>query len=58
MDSLLHRNALPKDGQEAVLLTNWYIQEYVLPFMDQEDLTGFDPMDEGQVDISDITGKR
>ena len=58
VDSLLHRNALPKDGQEAVLLTNWYIQEYVLPFMDQEDLTGFDPMDEGQVDISDITGNR
>lgn len=46
------------NGQEAVLLTNWYIQEFVLPYLDQEDVTGFDPMDEEQVDISDIVGKR
>lgn len=45
------------DGQEALLLTNWYIQEFVLPYLDQEDVTGFDPMDENQVDISDVTGK-
>ncbi len=42
------------DGQEAVLLTNWYVQKFVLPYLDQEDITGFDPMDENQVDISDI----
>ena len=42
------------DGQEAALLTNWYIQEFVLPYLDQEDITGFDPMDESQVDISDL----
>ena len=39
------------DGQEAVLLTNWYIQEFVLPYLEQDDITGFDPMDEDQVDI-------
>ncbi len=38
-------------GQEALLLTNWYVQEFVLPYLDQEDVTGFDPMDETQVDI-------
>lgn len=43
------------DGQEGALLTNWYIQEFVLPNLDQDDVTGFDPMDENQVDISDIT---
>ena len=42
------------DGQEAVLLTNWYVQKFVLPYLEQEDITGFDPMDEEQVDISDI----
>lgn len=38
----------------AVLLVNWYIQEEVLPYLDQEEITGFDPMDETQVDISDL----
>ncbi len=42
------------DGREAAMLANWYIQEYILPYLDQEDVTGFDPMDEDQVDISDI----
>lgn len=41
------------DGQEASLLTNWYIQEFVLPYLEKEDITGFDPMDEEQVDIHD-----
>ena len=58
VDSLMYRADNYRDGQEATLLTNWYIQEFVLPFMDQEDVTGFDPMDESQVDISEITGKR
>ena len=40
----------------AVLLTNWYITEQVLPYLDKEEVTGFDPMDESQVDISDIIG--
>lgn len=40
------------DGQEGCLLTNWYVQEFVLPYLDQEDVTGFDPMDENQVDVS------
>ena len=44
-----------KDEEEvAVLLVNWYIQEQVLPYLDQEEITGFDPMDKDQVDISDI----
>lgn len=43
------------DGQEAVLLTSWYIQEFVLPYLEQDEVTGFDPMDENQVDISQIT---
>ncbi len=45
-------------GQEATLLTNWYVQEFILPYLDQEDITGFDPMEEDQVDISDIAGNR
>lgn len=57
VDSLTYRAGSYSDGQEATLLTNWYIQEFVLPFMDQEEITGFDPMDEDQVDISDLTGK-
>lgn len=43
-----------EDGDVAVLLVNWYIQEQVLPYLDQEEITGFDPMDKEQVDISDI----
>lgn len=41
------------DGQESTLLANWYIQEFVMPYLEQEDITGFDPMDENQVDIHD-----
>lgn len=57
MDELTYTAGGYSDGQEATLLTNWYIQEFVLPYMEQEDITGFDPMDEGQVDVSDMTGK-
>lgn len=45
-----------EEPDTAVLLTNWYITEQVLPYLDQEEVTGFDPMDEEQVDISDIIG--
>lgn len=41
------------DGQEAALMTNWYIQKFVLPYLEPEDVTGFDPMDEEQVDVLD-----
>lgn len=44
------------DGQEAVLLTNWYVQKFVMPYLNQDEVTGFDPMDENQVDLTD-TGK-
>ena len=57
VDSMRQRmGADSSDGQEAVLLTNWFIQELVLPYLEQDEITGFDPMDEDQVDISDITG--
>ena len=47
-----------ESGTLAVLLVNWYIQEQVLPYLDQEEITGFDPMDEEQVDISEIIGRK
>ena len=38
--------ATQREGQEGLLLTNWYIQEFILPDMEPEDILGFDPMDE------------
>ncbi len=38
----------------ATLLMNWYIQEQVLPFENEDSNSGFDPLDKDQVDVSDI----
>ncbi len=41
-------------GNVATLLFNWYIQEQVLPYQDENQTTDFDPLDKDQVDISDL----
>lgn len=41
-------------GQVATSLVNWYIENMVLPFVEPEEETGFDPMDKDQ--INDILG--
>ncbi len=41
-------------GNVAILLANWYVQVQVLPYLDQDEITGFDPFDKDQVDVSDI----
>jgi len=43
----------PKRYHVADLLTAWHIQEYVLPYMIEEEAL-FDPMDETQVDLSGL----
>ncbi len=48
----------PQEGQAqrssvADLLVSWHLQEYVLPLMEEEEVS-FDPMDESQVDLSGI----
>lgn len=36
-------------SQVSVLLVNWYIEEMVMPYITEEDASGFDPMDKDQV---------
>ena len=43
----------PTRSNVADLLTAWHIQEYVLPYMIEEEAL-FDPMDETQVDLSGL----
>lgn len=43
----------PLRSHVADLLVSWHIQQYVLPELEQEEVT-FDPMDETQVDLSGI----
>ncbi len=43
----------PQRSNVADLLVSWHLQEYVLPLLEEEEIT-FDPMDETQVDLSGI----
>ena len=43
----------PERSNVADLLVSWHIQEYVLPTLQEEEVT-FDPMDETQVDLSGL----
>ena len=36
-------------SQVSILLFNWYIEEMVMPYVEQEDVNGFDPMDKDYI---------
>ena len=36
-------------GKVSDLLVNWYIEEMVIPYMDQEEENPFDPMDKDYI---------
>lgn len=44
---------VPERSDVADLLVSWHIQEYVLPLLKEEEVK-FDPLDETQVDLSDL----
>ena len=43
----------PERSDVADLLVSWHIQEYVLPLLNEEEVT-FDPLDETQVDLTGL----
>ena len=36
-------------SQVSILLFNWYIEEMVMPYVEEDEINGFDPMDKDQV---------
>ena len=36
-------------SQVSILLFNWYIEEMVMPYVEEDDATGFDPMDKDYI---------
>ena len=42
-------NGTASYSQVSILLVNWYIEEMVMPYVEKDEETGFDPLDKDYI---------